>query len=105
MQSVVFALCIFIAASPAAAAESGASGNCGAPPVTTAEQAVCLARADIEDGWLGADWKRLKGEAFRHDPSTWVVELRDTRPGVLGGDAHITLDVNSGKVTERRREQ
>lgn len=52
-----------------------------------------------------ADWKRLKGEAFRHDSSTWVVELLDTRPGVLGGDAYITIDVNSGKVTERRREQ
>jgi hypothetical protein len=105
MQTVVFVLSTFIAVSPAAFAGSGASNGCGSPPVTTAEQAVCLARADIESGWLGADRKQLKAEAFRHDPSTWVVDFRDTRPGVLGGDGHITIDVNSGKVTERRREQ
>lgn len=104
-HTIMIALSTFIAVSPAAFGGSGTPNDCGSPPVTTAGQAVCLARADVESGWLGADWKQLKVEAFRHDPSTWVVDVRDTRPDVLGGDAHITIDVNSGKVTERRREQ
>ncbi len=105
METVAFALCTFMAIRPVAFAASEASNRCGSPPVTTAEQAVCVARVDLQTGWLGADWNQLKAEAFRHDESRWVVEFRDTRPGVLGGGGRVTIDVNSGKVTERRGEQ
>jgi hypothetical protein len=79
--------------------------RCDAPPVATAEQAVCLARLDLEGTALTADWRQLKAEAFRHDESCWVVEFRDTRPGALGGGGQVTVDVNSGKVTKRRGDQ
>ena len=102
MQTVVVAFSTFIAICPVALAGSAEANGCDSPPVTTAEQAVCLARADLSTGWLGPNWKQLKAEAFRHDESRWVVEFRDTRPGVLGGGGRVTVDVNSGKVTERR---
>jgi len=105
MQTVVVAFSTFIAICPVASAGSAEANGCDSPPVTTAEQAVCLARVDLSTGWLGANWEQLKAEAFRHDESRWVVEFRDTRPGVLGGGGRVTVDVNSGKVTERRGEQ
>ena len=105
MQTVVVAFSTFIAICPVALAGSAEANGCDSPPVTTGGQAVCLARADLSTGWLGADWKQLNAEAFRHDESRWVVEFRDTQPGVLGGGGRVTVDVNSGKVIERRGEQ
>jgi len=105
MQTVIAAFSTFIAICPIALTGSAEANGCDSPPVTTAEQAVCLARADLSTGWLGAVGKQLKADAFRHDESRWVVEFRDPRPGVLGGGGRVTVDVNSGKVSERRGEQ
>jgi hypothetical protein len=95
MQTVLFALCTFFAMAHASLAGEVSSKRCAPPPVTTAEQAVCLVRLEVPE------WKELKAEAFQHDQSCWVVEFIDPRPDVLGGGGQITLDADSGKVTRR----
>lgn len=103
MQIVLTALVASLVMGTVVFAREIGRSRCGDPPVTNAEQAVCFARSYLEGTPEGADWKRLKAEAFEHDESVWVVEFIDERPGVLGGGGQVTVDVKSGKVTGLRR--
>ena len=79
---------------------AGASDECLPPPVTTAEQAICIARLNLEREWSSTDWKGLKPTATKED-GTWLVQFMDPRPYVMGGGGEVTLDSASGKVTRR----
>lgn len=77
-----------------------ASNKLPPPPVTTAEQAVCLVRLDLEREWSGMGWKGLKPAATRED-GTWLVTFMDSAPGIRRGGGEVTLDSRSGNVTRR----
>ena len=71
---------------------------CAAPPVTTAEQAICLATKHLENARSREEWKTLRPEAFRHDDKVWVVTFVETRRNMVGGGANVTVDSESGKI-------
>ena len=64
------------------------SERCPPPPVTTAEQAVCLARVDLERERPNTDWKALKPTAIKEDgsgsSSLWIPP-----PACLGVAARV----------------
>ena len=80
------------------ASASVTSGTCHPPPVTSEEQAVCLATHYFQREWPAIDWKALHPTATEEDES-WLVQFIDTRPGARGGGGELMLDAQTGKVT------
>lgn len=101
---LLFGVALLFVAQPGVAADVGPS-KCAPPPVTTAEQAICLATADVERNWRDVDLKDLRSEAFRHDERTWVVTFQNRTPMLGGGGGQVNIDVESGKVTGGSRDQ
>ena len=92
-----------IACSLALTAANVAIAECAAPPVTTPEQAVCLAGEYLKlpEGEL----KTLRADASRHGGS-WRVSLYDPTPNHVGGPGgEVVIDAESGKMLSGGRYQ
>ena len=90
MKWLSIALCIV-------AASVAYGSDCDSPPIETAEQATCLARADLKQTWPLTDWAALQ-PTVAQDAETWIVSFVD--PSANAGALAI-LNTESGKVTQR----
>jgi hypothetical protein len=71
--------------------------ECAAPPVTTAQQAICFAAKYL--GYVDAELKALKPSVINRGDA-WLVSLvpNDSTPRVGGPGGEAVIDAKSGKM-------